>query len=65
MRLGIHIGITYMLSLEECKAYLKNSKYSAEEIENIRDFLYALSTRLVKQTIKENDFKQTITSKSK
>jgi hypothetical protein len=53
-----------MLSVAECKAYLKNSKYSDEEIENIRDFLYALSTRIIKKTVEENGHKKTTTSKS-
>jgi hypothetical protein len=54
-----------MLSVAECRSYLQDSKYSDEEIENIRDFLYAFSTRIIKKTVEENDFKKTITSKSK
>lgn len=53
-----------MLSVADCRAYLINSKYSDEEIENIRDFLYALSTRIIKKTVEENDLKKTTTSKS-
>lgn len=53
-----------MLSVADCRAHLKNSKYNDEEIEKIRDFLYALSTRIIKQTVEENDLKKTTTSKS-
>lgn len=54
-----------MLSVAECRTFLKNSKNSDEEIEKIRDLLYALSTRTIKKTVEKNDYKKTTTSKSK
>jgi len=53
-----------MLSLQVCKSYLRNSKYSDEEIREIQNFLYALSCKVIKQTIKQYDLKQTTTRKS-
>ena len=51
-----------MLSVEKCKKYLKNSDYTEQQIEEIRDNLYQLAEILVDDYIQKkgakNDKKQ-------
>jgi len=44
-----------MLSINECKSYLKNQNLKDEEVECVRKFLYALSNRVIDVELKKND----------
>lgn len=44
-----------MLSIQQCKRYLKNSQYSEQQIEERRDILYQLANILVDDWIKKQD----------
>lgn len=48
-----------MLSVEQCQKYLKQSKYSKEEIKEIRNSIYRLAEILVDGYLsnKENSYK--------
>jgi len=39
-----------MMSVADCREYLQD-KYSDGQVESIRDFLYALAHRIVKQEV--------------
>lgn len=44
-----------MLTVEECRKYLKNPSLKDEEIITVRNFLYALSERVIRTGIQKND----------
>lgn len=44
-----------MLSVEQCKKYLKDGDYTKQEIEEIRDSLYQLAEILVTEYIELNN----------
>lgn len=43
-----------MLTVEECRKYLKNSDLKDEEIVAVRNFLYALSERVIKTGVQNH-----------
>ena len=42
-----------MLSVAECRKHLKNSKYTDEQVEEIRNFLYKLAERIIEQKVNQ------------
>lgn len=44
-----------MLSIQQCKRYLRNPQYSEQQIKEIRDIVYQLANILVDDWIKKQD----------
>lgn len=50
-----------MITVAECRKYLKDTKLSDARIEQIRDYLYALGREIIKKNIQkyERDIRKT------
>ncbi len=49
-----------MLSVEECKKYLRNGNYTDEQVEQIRQGLYQLADLFITEYIKDKKAEKTM-----